>query len=106
MNRKPKIKHWIFRIQSNRGTDIVRCVALRQDMARKEVKEVAEDWARDETAGTSCHEYTVTWHPVDVPSRRTLMKMWKSACTAKHIADERYNELREMLTPRNLSTAY
>jgi hypothetical protein len=103
---KKKVQHWIFRLQSNRGTDIIRCVQLRADLTDKEVREVLEDWGDRETRGTACHEYWVNAEKVRVPNRTDLKERFKRLAAAHTKAKLAADRCRAMLIPVDYTTTY
>jgi hypothetical protein len=100
----PKATYWIMRYASNRGTDQRICVALAAGTKRSAALEVAKDWAERATAGTACHEYTVTVRRVKIPPRTELLKRWERLCKSKRIIEDRWSDARQMFVPLNWTT--
>jgi hypothetical protein len=104
--KKTAVRYWLFRLFSNRGTDINRCFALPASLTAKEVREIMEQRADEETHGTACYEFSVQWRQVKVPAKPTLQARWEAACDAYDKASKRRNELRAMLSIVDLTGRY
>lgn len=85
--------YWIFRYYSGRGTDRRICVILAKGTTDKEALEYAVDWARQDTANTCCHEYSITIKRIKPPpDKETWNKRWSKLYKAFEKAQAAKND--------------
>ena len=97
--RTAPAKYWIVRLQSNRGTDMTKCLKLPGTLTKRQVRDSVESFTDEYVANTAIHEYSVTYKPFRMPKRPALIKQYDAACKAKNKATERWNVLRSALNP-------
>lgn len=95
--KKPPPTYWIFRYFSSRGTDERLCAEMTAGTKATDALESAKGWAERQTAGSACHEYTVTVKRIGhIPKRREWLKEWRRRCDVYNKARDRRDEWRAL----------
>ena len=95
----PKRHHYIVRLVSSRGIDVTNCFWFRRKLTKDELREFAEDWGKDYTAGTVIHSYSVLYYAVKVADRRELLRKYDLSCDRLRKAQIARDKAGAMLTP-------
>jgi hypothetical protein len=96
-----KPSRWLFRLVSNRGTDITVCVNLPQGTTIKKAKEYAEEWSNNIISNSPITECTVSYHRVRTESHATVLKRLRKAHRRYQSAKEAYDKLHAQLNISN-----
>lgn len=97
--KKTKCVYYMFRLRSNRGTDICRCLELTSGLSKEDVRDIMKNYADRLTAYTGCREHEVSYGRVRLLPRRLLLKKYRSICASKEKLNTKWMELSSMLNP-------
>ncbi len=101
MKTAKKPSHWIFRLHSNRGTDIVECLALPPGTTKDTAKQYVDRWANERIQGSAVSECTVSYKRTRLTSRRELLKRLDLLTKRYYRLQLLWREQRAKLQPRD-----
>ena len=81
-------KYYIMRLQSSRGTDMCFCLKFPAKTSKEDVRTAMEFFAEKQTAGTACHEYTVSYKQVKMRPRNILIKQHNIALKSREALED------------------
>jgi hypothetical protein len=78
------------------------CLKLKAGLSTKDVRYYMESYAERITQGTACHEYSVTYQRVKLPTRKELLKKYDVICKRKQKIHDRWQALAALLNPKDM----
>lgn len=101
MKTAKKPSHWIFRLHSNRGTDIVECLTLPPGTTKDRARQYAYRWADERIRGSAVSECTVSYKRTRLATRSELLRRWDALCKQYYRLQLLWREQRAKLAPRD-----